>query len=160
MSELGLPGTATAEWVLGDIENLNKAERRRLGMLLAGKGPDFLPGWQVVQARTLDEPSAEGLCGPQARLWKFLIAPQREHDLFKRLWLADANRLTRLKVSDLAEHDRLLKKLRARLRQLQHRTNDALAMRYRRDPSKRIEPWHGPRVHGLRRKGDTGEVPT
>jgi hypothetical protein len=44
---------SNAYFELLDIVEMTKAERRELGMLLARKGPDFLPGWRVVHSRTI-----------------------------------------------------------------------------------------------------------
>jgi hypothetical protein len=151
--------TVSDGWLeLTFIQDMSKAARRELGFLLACEGPDFLPGWRLVHSRTGDEPSAVGLCGEEADLWNCVIVPQCEYDIFRRLWLSDARHLTSLK-GDPAEHARFLKKLRARLRKVQQRTNASLKPLRRRNRNMAIEPWHGARGRGLRRKGDTGEAP-
>jgi hypothetical protein len=152
--------TADASGLFKYINWLTKVEKRRLGSLLGGEGPNFLPGWRVVNSRTGEETSADGLCGDQAYLWGCVIVPQREYDIIRRVYESDLRRITnKLKGSNPDQYTTEYNKLRVRLRQLKHRTNVTLAKLYPRNPKMRIESWRGPRGRGLHRKGDTGEPP-
>jgi hypothetical protein len=103
-----------AESEMDRIAHMNKAERRRLGMLLAKA--DILPEWRVVQSRTLRAKKFE-LRGDQLRLYNFLSPTgtrRHENNIIRHLWPH--------KIKP-GEDVGLNETLRARLRQLMKRAN-------------------------------------
>jgi hypothetical protein len=100
-------------------------------VLLARKGVDFLPGWRVVKSYDTSVTEA-GLSGMQGLLFEVLHDGKDHHErhVIGHLWPEEA------------ADPEAFARLRNRLRQLQHKTNQGLALfrflrRVRRRPGGR-----------------------
>src|ERR1700722_9655138 len=111
----------SAERVLYHIKRMTKAERRRLGMVLA-QNHGVLIGWRVVQEYDTRDVSMEGVSGMELRLFNYVRnGSSRERDIVRHLWPEAAEEWD--KGGEAVRH-----RLRNRLRQLQFRTNTSFAL--------------------------------
>ena len=124
----------SADDAMRSIRAMDQVKRRRLGLLLARAKDDVLLGWRVVKGSTMAPVSCEGLSGMQWRLYNYIGQGScRECDALAHLWPAE--------IVDARSNDTVYARLQTRLRKLQSKTNQNLAM-FR--PGSQIRRRHGP----------------